>query len=137
MKLTFLKNNQTHFSSVAGVHHTLRLPSESHCLNNHIGQPAVEQKKRLKMFLSDPSQIITLPCHSVIPCSGLFLFKLLDLSKLSNLLHGFVKSDTWICLSCHMDFSNLLNGFVKLVTCFSRPWPNKIKLKFDHHFEAG
>ena len=81
-EIDFSKNNQTHFSSVAGVHHTLRLPSESHCLNNHIGQPAVEQKKRLKMFLSDPSQIITLPCHSVIPCSCLFLFQLLDLSKL-------------------------------------------------------
>ena len=81
-EIYFSKNNQTHFSSVAGVHHTLRLPSESHCLNNHIGQSAVEQKKRLKMFLSDPSQIITLPCHSVIPCSCLFLFQLLDLSKL-------------------------------------------------------
>ena len=68
-EIDFPENNQTHFSSVAGVHHTLRFPSESHCLNNHLGLPAVEQKKTLKMFLSDPSQIITLTCHSVIPCS--------------------------------------------------------------------
>ena len=89
-EIDFPENNQTHFSSVAGVHHTLRFPSESHCLNNHLGQPAVEQKKTLKMFLSDPSQIITLTCHSVIPCSCWFLFKSLDLSKLFN---GVVKID--------------------------------------------
>ena len=38
------------------------------------------------------------------------LFKLLDLSKLymdlSEWLHGFVKIETWISLSCYMDLSN-------------------------------
>ena len=32
------------------------------------------------------------------------------------LLHGFVKTDTWISLGCYMDFSNFLNEFVKDVT---------------------
>ena len=33
-----------------------------------------------------------------------------------KLLHGFVKIDTWISLSCYMDLSKLLHGFVKVVT---------------------
>ena len=33
-----------------------------------------------------------------------------------KLLHGFVKIDTWICLSCYVDLSKLLNVFVNFVT---------------------
>ena len=31
----------------------------------------------------------------------------------------------------HMEFLKFLHGFVKVVTCISRPLPNKNKLKFD------
>ena len=54
----------------------------------------------------------------------------------SKLLDGFVKIVTWILKSCYMDLLKLLHGFVKFVTCFSRPLPNKTKLKFDENFEA-
>ena len=114
-EIDFPENNQTHFSSVAGVHHTLRFPSESHCLNNHLGQPAVEQKKTLKMFLSDPSQIITLTCHSVIPCSCWFLFKSLDLSKLFN---GVVKIDRHFGISLKI----LSNALVSIWSLVSSGW---------------
>ena len=33
--------------------------------------------------------------------------------------HGFVKSDTWISLSCYMDLSKLFNVFITL--CLSKP----------------
>ena len=70
----------------------------------------------------------------------------MDLSIL--LLDGFVKTDTWISLSCRwicqnwfMDFSRLLHkfvklihGFVKVVLCISRPIANKTK--FDHDFQS-
>ena len=36
----------------------------------------------------------------------------------------------------HLDLSNLLHGFVNVVLCFSRPLPNKTKLKFDQDFKA-
>ena len=65
----------------------------------------------------------------------------------SELLHGFVKIDTWISksyymefvefdtwisLSCYRDLLKLLHGF----RCFYRPSPNKTKLKFDHDFKG-
>ena len=55
-------------------------------------------------------------------------------------LHGFVKIDDWISLSCYIDLSNLLYGFVKVVTWICSmhfsPLPNKTKLKFDQDFKA-
>ena len=54
----------------------------------------------------------------------------------SQLLQGFVKVVTWICLNCYMDLFKLLHGFVKVVLCVSRPLPNKTKLKFDQGFNA-
>ena len=41
----------------------------------------------------------------------------------------FVKLVTCICQNCDMDF-------FKVVTCISRPLPNKTKLKFDQDFKA-
>ena len=38
-------------------------------------------------------------------------------------------------LAFFLDLSNLLQGFVKVVTCISRPLPNKTKLKFNQDFE--
>ena len=35
-----------------------------------------------------------------------------------------------------MDYFKLLHGFVKVVLCFSRPLPNKIKLKISKLVEA-
>ena len=40
-----------------------------------------------------------------------------------------------LALASFLDLSNLLHGFVKVVTCISRPLPNKTKLKFDQDFE--
>ena len=61
----------------------------------------------------------------------------------SKLLDGFDKIDTSTSLSCYMDLSKLLHGFVKVVTWifkvalyFSRPWPNKTKLKFEQDYKA-
>ena len=61
----------------------------------------------------------------------------------SELLHGFLKIDTWISLTCHMDLSKLMHGFLKFViwicqscSVFSRPLRNKIKLKFDQDFKV-
>ena len=49
-------------------------------------------------------------------------------------LHGFVKIDKWISLSCYMDLSKLIQGFVKVATwiyqtCFS-PFAKKKQAKF-------
>ena len=69
----------------------------------------------------------------------------MDKSKLiymdfSDSLHGFVKIETWIFLSCYMDLSKLLHGFVKFVTWIcqscSRPLPNQSMLKFYQDFKA-
>ena len=49
-----------------------------------------------KIFLSDPSPIIAVPCHSVTKCWDL---------------------TCWICYDCYMDFSKLILRFVKVVTC--------------------
>ena len=38
-------------------------------------------------------------------------------------------------LASFLDLSNLLHGFVKVVTCISRPLPNKTKLKFGKDFK--
>ena len=62
------------------------------------------------------------------------------LSKLTHkflldLLHGFVKIETGISQSCYMDLLKLLHGFIKVVLCFSRPLPNKTKLKFNQDFK--
>ena len=54
----------------------------------------------------------------------------------SKFLHGFVKIDTGISLSCYLDLSKLLQGFVKVVLCISRLLPNKTKLKFDQDFKV-
>ena len=53
------------------------------------------------------------------------------------LLHGFLKNDTWIFLSCYMDLSNLLYGFVKVVlrisyTCCMFFFPNKTILSLTN-----
>ena len=55
----------------------------------------------------------------------------------SKFLHGFVKIDTGISLSCYMDLSKLLHGFFKVVLCISRLLPNKTKLKFDQDFKVS
>ena len=55
----------------------------------------------------------------------------------SKFLHGFVKIDTGISLSCYLDLSKLLQGFVKVVLCISRLLPNKTKLKFDQDFKVS
>ena len=54
------------------------------------------------LFLSDPSPIIALPFQSLGHCSCCSIK--LDLSKL---LHGFVKIETWVSLSCYEDLSKL------------------------------
>ena len=54
----------------------------------------------------------------------------------SKLLHGFVKIDIWIFLSCYMDLSKLLLGFVKVAISISNPLPNKTKLKFGQEASA-
>ena len=57
-----------------------------------------------------------------------------------KLLHGFVKIDTWICLSCYVDLSKLLNVFVNFVTqiffMYFCSLPNNAKPKFDQDFKA-
>ena len=57
-----------------------------------------------------------------------------------KLLHGFVKIDTLISLSCYVDLSKLLNVFVNFVTqiffMYFRSLPNKAKLKFDQDFKG-
>ena len=60
----------------------------------------------------------------------------------SKLLHGFLKIDTVIFLSCYMDLSQFLRGFVYVVTRiypsrFMNFLPNKAKLKFDQDFKAS
>ena len=57
------------------------------------------------IFLLEPSPIISLPCHSVSKSSFWVFLRLLDFLKL---LHGFVKIDTWISLSCYTGDSRLL-----------------------------
>ena len=49
-----------------------------------------------------------------------------------------------IIVICYVDLSKLLFGFVKVVKwirqgaqCFSRPLPNKTKVKFDQDFKAS
>ena len=54
---------------------------------------------------------------TVVTCNCQFLY-----IYLSKLLHGCVKVVDW---------------FVKVLICISRLLPNKIKLKFDQHFEAA
>ena len=59
---------------------------------------------------SDQSLIIALPCQSVT-----YSLLALDFDEpvgFSKLLNGFVKIDTWISLSCHLDFSKLIHGFL-------------------------
>ena len=53
-------------------------------------------------------------CLVLSVCQSPFLSKIcqsfyMDFSKL---LHGFVKIDTWISLSCYMDLSKLMHGFL-------------------------
>ena len=93
-------------------------------------------------FLSVPSLIIALSCKSLRQFPCWILFKLLVLSKLlhvflfvvkcicqnwymyiSELLHGFVKIDTWISVSCYMD---LLNFFLAL--CQTKPSSSLTKI---------
>ena len=53
----------------------------------------------------------------------------MDLYKLSTSI-----CQNWymIYLRCYIDFSKLLHGFVKLVTCFTRPSPNKHSLSLTN-----
>ena len=58
-------------------------------------------------------------------------------------IHGLVKIDTWISLSCYMDlpkllhaFLKLLYGFLKVALCFYHPLSNKTKLTFDQNLKA-
>ena len=53
------------------------------------------------------TQVRSLPC--IIPSEFLLFLR-------PMLLHGFVKIDTWISKSCHMDLLKLLHMFVKNVT---------------------
>ena len=47
----------------------------------------------------------------------------MDLSNFYELLHGFVKIDAWISLSCNRDLSNLFYVFLALCqTKPSLPW---------------
>ena len=118
--IRFSKNNQTHFSSVAGVHHTLRFPSESHCLNNHLGQPAEEEK----------TQVWSLPCLATPSLRALVEFRTnywicpnwyMDFSKLlmilSKLIHGFLWVVTWIFKDATLNWLKLLHGFVICQSC--------------------
>ena len=134
--IRFSKNNQTHFSSVAGVHHTLRFPSESHCLNNHLGQPAEEEK----------TQVWSLPCLVTPSLRALVEFRTnywicpnwyMDFSKLlmilSKLIHGFLWVVTWICQRCYIelvtwicDLSKLFSVFLTL--CHTKPSWSLIKI---------
>ena len=68
----------------------------------------------LFLFIKPKSNHCLALSLSQSPCW--ILLKLLDLSGLSDrsLLHGFVKIDEWISLSCFMDLSKLQNGFVAL-----------------------
>ena len=48
--------------------------------------------------------------------------------NLSKLIHGFVITiDTWICQSCYMDILKLFPGFVTVILCISRPLPNTLQ----------
>ena len=80
-------------------------------------------------FSWDPSPIIYLPCKSLWRSLLFFNFaQIVGFVKVVRrislkLLHGFVKIDTWISLSCYMDFSKLLHGFFKVdswisVSCY-------------------
>ena len=92
--------------------------------------PFQANSRRTKFM--NPSQIIGLSCPWVtIDIVLIVKFDLLDLSKFLHgflLLHWFVKIDTRISL--------LLHGFVKVILSFSRPLPNKTKLKFDQDFKV-
>ena len=57
-----------------------------------------------------------------------------SLSKLSEIIHGFLLVVTWICRNCCIDLLRLLLGFVKVVLCISCPLPNK--MKFDQDFKV-
>ena len=63
---------------------------------------------RCGAFLSDPSSIIAMPCGWVSRlvefCSNCWYCQSCYM-ELSNLFNGFVKINTWISLSCYMDFS--------------------------------
>ena len=74
-----------------------------------------------------------LNCWISQSCYGTWIFLgcYMDLSKMSKMIHGFLKVITWFCQNWFMDFSKLLYGFSKVVLCVSRPLPNKTKLKFD------
>ena len=91
---------------------------------------------------SDHCIALSIP-ESVRPCSWWILIKF-DLSKLLKTwisliccIHGFVKINTWISLSCFMDLSKLPHEFVKVFLWISCPLPNKTKLKFDQDFKAS
>ena len=98
-------------------------------------------------FLSDPSPIISLHCHSVskswfwILLILLALFELfpwicqnwyMDFSKLSQ---GFVKIDTWISLGCYTDLSKLFYIFFAL--CKTKPSRSLTKISKLESFEAS
>ena len=55
---------------------------------------------------------------------------------LSKWIHGFVKIDTLIALCSYKDLLKFLCVFFKVVLCISCQLSNKIKLKFDHNFNA-
>ena len=65
-------------------------------------------------FISDPSQIIALPCNSASPSSLVLNFVQIV---------GFVKVVTLIYLHCYMNLSNWLNEFVKVVTYICQSCP--------------
>ena len=75
-------------------------------------------------FSWDPSPIIYLPCKSLWRSLLFFNFaQIVGFVKVVRrislkLLHGFVKIDTWISLSCYMDLSKLKHGFLDLLHGF-------------------
>ena len=76
-------------------------------------------------FSWDPSPIIYLPCKSLWRSLLFFNFaQIVGFVKVVRrislkLLHGFVKIDTWISLSCYMDLSILIYGFRSLLCLVS------------------
>ena len=61
-------------------------------------------------FLLNPCPIIALPCHYAT--ESLLILNLVQIVDFSRLLHGLVKINTWISLSCYMDLSKLLHGYL-------------------------
>ena len=97
-------------------------------------------------FLSAPSPSIALCCQSVLLLNFAQIvgYVKVEYMDFSNLLHGLVKIDTWISLSCYMDLSKTMPGFRLVViwicqsSCTHLSKCNKLlkqtEPKFDQYF---